>query len=190
MNGSRDVHSEVLSAAQSIEEHVRTMRIDSRHLGAALIEVGLRVLARGAKRPVSVAERKLIRAHHANATDEDIDAHRVTPEAIGRMLDLLTTAARKYLDHQPEACDAYDACPDDAVVDYLAAAVSRHHQNAYASASAFGVSAYDVAAATITNASILASRHGVCLEQLAIIHLEGIQRALERARREYGAGCI
>lgn len=186
MGGKSDVRAQVLSVASSLEEHATTLPVDNHILGAALIEVGLRTVARDAKRPVSEAERKLIRAHHPDATDDDVDAHRVTPAALVHILDLLVTAARKYVDHQPEAFAALNACADDTVVERLVAAVCRHHQNAYASADAFGVSAYDVAAATITNASILASRHGVCLEQLVTIHLEAVQRALESARREYG----
>ena len=187
MDRNEDVRPKVRRAVQSIEEHVSTMDTDRDLIGAALIEAGLRCVARGSEQSVSAAERKLIRAHHPNATDEDIDAHRVTPEALSYMLALLTTAARKYLDHQPEACAALDACPDDALVNGLVAAVYRHHQNAYASAADFGVSAYDVAAATITNASLLASEHGVCIEQIATIHLEGIQRALEPQGKGYGA---
>ena len=182
-----DVRSKVLRAVQSINEHVRTMDTDRDLLGAALIEAGLRWIARGSEQPVSAAERKLIRAHHRDANDADIDDHRVTPETLRYMLALLTTAASKYLDHQPEACAALDACPDDVLVEGLVAAVYRHHQNAFASAPSMGVSAYDVAAATITNASLLASKHGVCMEQLATIHLEGIERALEHEAKGYGS---
>ena len=181
-----DVRSKVLRAVQSINEHVRMMDTDRDLLGAALIEAGLRWIARGSEQPVSAAERKLIRAHHRDANDADIDDHRVTPETLRYMLALLTTAASKYLDHQPEACAALDACPDDALVNGLVDAVYRHHRNAYAGAAHFGVSPYDVAAATITNASLLASEHGVCMEQLATIHLESIERALEPEAKGYG----
>jgi len=184
---NEDVRPEVQRAVQSIEEHISTMDTGRDLVGAALIEAGLRCVAKGAERPASAAEKKLITAHHPNATDADIDAHRVTPEALRYMLALLVTAARKYLDHQPEACAALDACADDALVNGLVATVYRHHQNAYASAPHLGVSAYDIAAATITNASFLASAQGVCMEQLATIHLESIERALEHEAKGYGA---
>jgi hypothetical protein len=160
------------------------MRLDPGVLGAALIEAGLRLIASDAKRPASAAERKLIRAHYPSATDRDIDDHRVAPEALRHILALTTTAARKYLDHQPEACAALDACPDDSVVKDLVVLLTRHLRNAYASASDLGLSAYDVAATAITNASILASENGVPLEQLATIHFENIERALEAAQQK------
>ena len=178
--------SEVLRAIESIENHVQTAGLDGPGLAAALIEAGLRAAAKDARQAASAAERKLIRAHHPHATDDDIDALRVAPPTLRYMLDLLTTAARKYVDYQPEACTALDACPDDKAVADFVAVISRHQQNAYAGPAASGLSAYDVAAATITNASILASEHGVCLEQLATIHLEGIQRALAHKPMKYG----
>jgi hypothetical protein len=180
------VRSEVLRTRRSIEDHVATMRVAPDLLGAALVEAGLRLIASDAQRPVSAAERKLIRAHHASAIDEDIDAHRIAPEALRHILALTTTAARKYLDHQPEACAVLDACPDDAVVKDLVVSLTRHLSNAYATASELGASAYDVAATAITNASILASENGVCLEQLATILFENIERALEREQERNG----
>jgi hypothetical protein len=155
-------------------------------LGTALVEAGLRLIARDAKQPVTAAEKKLIKAHYPSATKEDIDAHRIAPDALRHILALTTTAARKYLDHQPEACTALDACADDGVVNDLIVAITRQLSNVYASASDRGASAYDVAATAITNASILASEKGVCFEQLATIHFENIERALERAQEGNG----
>ena len=179
---SGDVRSEVLRAREIIEDNAREMPFDADLLGAALVEAGLRLIARDARRPVTAAEKKLVRTHHPNASDEDIEAHRIAPDVLRHILALTTTAARKYLDYQPETCTALDACPEDAVVNDLVVVITRQLSNVYATAGDRGASAYDVAATAITNASILAAEKGVCLEQLATIHFENIERALERAQ--------
>lgn len=179
-----ELRAEVLRLSRGIADYVATIDADRRLLGAALLEVGLRVTVADSRRSVSAAEKRLIRSHHPDATDEDIGSHRVTPEGLGLLLSLVIAAARKYLDHQPETCAALDASPDEAAINQLVIAVTRNIENAYASSVQMGVSAYDVAAAVITNASILASRHGIPIEQMAVIHLEGIQCGLERGEPE------
>ena len=181
------LRAEVLRISQGIRDYALTIDADNRLIGAALIEVGLQVALADSRAPVSAAEKKLIRAHYPKATDEDIKIHRLTPEGLGYLLSLIITFTRKYLDHQPGAGVTPDAWTDDATVSGLVSVIARNMENAYGSADGMRVSAYDVAAAVITNASILATERGVPLEQLAIIHLEGIMHALERAGPEYGA---
>jgi hypothetical protein len=181
MSSNDEFRSEVLRISRGIKDYVQTINADNRMVGAALLEVGLQVATADSKRPASAAEKKLIRAHHPKATEESIAAHRLTKDGLSLLLSLVVGFARKYLDHQPEACAALDACPDDAAVSDLVAVVTRNMKNAYASARSLGVSTYDVAAAAVTNASIIATERGVPLEQLAIIHLEAIERALEQA---------
>lgn len=175
------IRSEVVRLSRDLRDHIRTIDGGDGALGAALIEVGLEIALRDSRQSVSLKDMEVVRAHHPTATDDDIRSHRLTPEGIGYLLSLLTTFARKYLDHQPEACSDRVACPDDAVVKELVDAVTRNIKNAFASAPTIGVSAYDVAATIITNASMVGSEHGIALEHAAIIHLEGIIHALERA---------
>lgn len=183
MTNAPKSRSEVLRLSENIKSYVGAGQADPYLMGAALIEVGLDVALAEYRRPVSRAEVKLIRAHFPNATGEGIRDHRLAPEGIERMLSLVVAIARKYLDHQPEACSALDACPDDGKVEHLVASITAAFRNAYATAPEVGLSVYDIAAASLTNASILADLQGVSVEQIAIIHLEGIARALERGAR-------
>ncbi len=179
MHISTTTRAEVVRVSKEIEQYLGQIQTNREALGIALLETGVRTAMAGFARTPSAAEKEAIRAHYPGATNASIKAHCLTPAGTSWLLDLISTITGKYLDHQPETCAVEDACPDDTKVTKFVDVAIRHLRNAYAGAEQMGMSAYDVAATFIINASILAAEHGVRLEQLATIHLEAIERELE-----------
>ena len=179
MHISRITRAEVNRVSKEVEHRIGHIHTSREALGMALLEIGLRTAMANFARTPSAAEKEAIRAHYPGATNASIKAHCLTSAGTSWLLDLITTITGKYLDHQPEACTVHDACPDDTNVQKFVDLAVRHLSNAFASAEQMGMSAYDVAATFIINASILAAEHGVRLEQLATIHLEAVERELE-----------
>lgn len=178
MHISAITRAEVVRVSREVEHRLGHIQTSREALGIALLETGIRMAMAGFARTPSPAEKDAIRAHYPGATDASIKAHCLTPAGTSWLLDLITTITGKYLDHQPETCTVGDACPDDTKVTEFVDVAIRHLRNAYAGAEQMGMSAYDVAATFIINASILAAEHGVQLEQLATIHLEAVERGI------------
>ena len=159
-------------------ERLRRDGMDPFVEGPALILAGLELLATPFRQPASPAERKLIQSHYPDATDESIDAHRLDRTGLLCLQDVLVTAARKYLDHQPETAAVLDRMPTESL-DQLVPVIARGISNSFASGSSLQASGYDVAAAIITNTVAQGLQAGVAPEQLMTILLEGMQRVLD-----------
>lgn len=149
--------------------------------GAAMLLAGLQILADPFRLSVSRAERDLILTHYPDATDETIAAHRLDRKGLMFVLEFVVTAGRKYLDHQPETSNVLVATQSRDNLDRLVPTIARGVSNSFASAAPLDASAYDIAAAIITNTVARAMTEHVAPEQLMTILLENVQRVIAEA---------
>ena len=151
---------------------------DASIVGAAMLLAGLQLIAEPFLMRASPAERKLIRSHYPDATDQTIDAHRLSQNGLMILMEYVVTAGRKYLDHQPETSNILVATSPSADLERLIQTIARGVSNSFASAAPLGASTYDIAAAIITNCVARAIKEDVAPEQLATILLENVQRVI------------
>lgn len=147
-------------------------------VGAAMLLAGLQLIAKPFLMQATPAERKLIRSHYPDATDQTIDAHRLNRYGLMMLMEYVVTAGRKYLDHQPETSNIFVTGHPSSDFERLIQTVARGISNSFASATPLGVSSYDIAAAIVTNCTVRALEEGVAPEQLVTILMENVQRVI------------
>lgn len=182
-----DIGDAVAEAQQRIVlQRLRRGGMDPFVEGPALILAGLELLATLFRQPASPAERKLIQSHYPDATDATIDAHRLDRKGLLLVQEILVTAARKYLDHQPETAAVLVRMQSPDNLKRLVPIIARNVSNSFAGSESLDASGYDISAAIIVNTVAQALDQGVAPEQLMTILYEGVQRVINHGMADSG----
>jgi hypothetical protein len=182
-----DIGNAVAEAQQRIVlQRLRRDGMDPFVEGPALILAGLELLATLFRQPASPAERKLIQSHYPDATDATIDAHRLDRKGLLFVQQILVTAARKYLDHQPETAAVLDRMQSPDSLKRLVPIIARNVSNSFAASESLDASGYDISAAIIVNTVAQALDRGVAAQQLMTILYEGVERVIRHGSADGG----